>query len=239
MAKINNYYLSEIGKIPLLSLEEEKALATKAKNGDKSAQKKLVESNLRLVIKIAGQYESFMEMDDLINEGNMGLMHAAEKFDPDNGNKFSTYAVWWIKAYIQKAIRETSTGIRFPANKYDEMKKSKWKIASLDKQISESDDEGITLMDMLKDERIQDPVDEFWGQYACNELQQLLGLLNKNEKVVISMRYGLGDEEPMSLSEIGTLLGYSKERVRQIEKNSIKKMKEFTERTREGFPMAA
>lgn len=106
MAKMNNYYFSEIEKIPLLTLEEEKALATKAFSGDKSAQKKLVEHNLRFVVKIANQYQGYMDVDDLINEGNMGLMHAAEKFNPSTGNKFSTYAVWWIKAYIQKVPRK-------------------------------------------------------------------------------------------------------------------------------------
>lgn len=90
--RMNSYYLSEINKIPLLTLEEETALATKAFSGDKSAQKKLVEHNLRFVIKIANQYQGFMDIEDLITEGNMGLMHAAEKFNPANNAKFSTYA---------------------------------------------------------------------------------------------------------------------------------------------------
>lgn len=90
--RMNSYYLSEINKIPLLTLEEETALATKVFSGDKSAQKKLVEHNLRFVIKIANQYQGFMDIEDLITEGNMRLMHAAEKFNPANNAKFSTYA---------------------------------------------------------------------------------------------------------------------------------------------------
>lgn len=224
MTKINSYYLSEIDKIPLLTLEEEKALATKAFRGDKSAQKKLVEHNLRFVVKIANQYQGYMDVEDLINEGNMGLMHAAEKFDPATGNKFSTYAVWWIKAYIQKAIRETSTGIRFPANKFDEMKKSKWNIASLDKKIR-NDDEGTTLVSFLSDDRVIDPEDAYWEQETSAQLKKLIKSLSKNEQTVLIKRFGLDGNEPMSLSEIGTLMRYSKERIRQLEKRALIELK--------------
>lgn len=221
MTKMNSYYLSEIDKIPLLTLEEEKALATKAFSGDKLAQKKLVEHNLRFVVKIANQYQGFMDVEDLINEGNMGLMHAVEKFDPSTGNKFSTYAVWWIKAYIQKAIRETSKGIRFPANKFSEMKKSKWNIASLDKTIGNDDEGETTLASFIKDDRIMDPVDVYWEKESTSQLNQLIKILKKNEQTVIIKRYGLDRHKPMSLSEIGTLMGYSRERIRQLEKRAL------------------
>ena len=219
---MNNYYFSEIEKIPLLTLEEEKALATKAFSGDKSAQKKLVEHNLRFVVKIANQYQGYMDVDDLINEGNMGLMHAAEKFNPSTGNKFSTYAVWWIKAYIQKAIRETSTGIRFPATQFNEMKKSKWNIASLDKNIGNENEDEITLASLLKDERMLNPEEEYWGKESSSQLYNAIKKLPENEQTVLIKRYGLDGEEPMSLSEVGTLMGgYSKERIRQTEKRAI------------------
>ena len=225
MTKINSYYLSEIDKIPLLTLEEEKTLATKAFRGDKSAQKKLVEHNLRFVVKIANQYQGYMDVEDLINEGNMGLMHAAEKFDPATGNKFSTYAVWWIKAYIQKAIRETSTGIRFPPNKFDERKKSKWNITSLDKTIGNDDDEETTLATFLSDDRVVNPEDEYWEQESTSLLNQFVKMLKRNEQTVIIKRYGLDGKEPMSLSEVGTLMGYSKERIRQLEKRALIELK--------------
>jgi len=222
MAKMNNYYFSEIEKIPLLTLEEEKALATKAFSGNKSAQKKLVEHNLRFVVKIANQYQGYMDVDDLINEGNMGLIHAAEKFDPSTGNKFSTYAVWWIKAYIQKAIRETSTVIRFPANQFNEMKKYKWNIASLDKDICNKDEEETTLASFLKDERILSAEEEFYKKEISSQLYKLINKLPKNEQTVLIKRYGLDGDKPMSLSEVGTLMGgYSKERIRQIEKRAL------------------
>lgn len=216
---MNSYYFKEIEKIPLLTLEEEKALATKAYSGDKLAQKKLVEANLRFVVKIANQYQGYMDVEDLINEGNMGLMHAAEKFNPENNNKFSTYAVWWIKAYIQKAIRETSTGIRFPATKYSEMKNSKWDIASLDKSIG--NDEEISLASILQDNRIVDAEDLYWEKEISSKLYKMIKKLNQNEQTVLIKRYGLDGSTPMSLSEIGSLMGYSKERIRQLEKRAI------------------
>lgn len=226
MAKMNSYYLSEIDKIPLLTLEEEKALATKAFSGNKSAQKKLVEHNLRFVVKIANQYQGYMDVEDLISEGNMGLMHAAEKYDPSTGNKFSTYAMWWIRAYIQKAIRETSKGIRFPATKFKEMKKPMWNIASLDKAIGSDDEESATLASFIKDDRIKDPEDEYWEKESASQLNQLIKMLKTNEQTVIIKRYGLDGNKPMSLSEVGTLMDYSKERIRQLEKRALIELRE-------------
>lgn len=223
MNKINNYYLSEIYKIPLLTLEEEKVLAAKAFGGDKSAQKKLVEHNLRFVVKIANQYRGYMDIEDLINEGNMGLIHAAEKFDPSAENKFSTYAVRWIKAYIQKAIRETSTGIRFPAGKLVEMKEFKMSIASLDKTIG---NDGETPLESLLDyESHLSPEDEIWDYEDELRLKKIMGLLKKNERTVIAKRFGLDGNEPMSLSEVGALMGCSKERILRIEQVALLKLK--------------
>lgn len=226
MTKMNSYYLSEINKIPLLTLEEERVLAAKAFGGDKSAQNKLVEHNLRFVVKIANHYKGFMEVEDLINEGNMGLMHAAKKFDPSNNAKFSTYAAWWIKAYIQKAIRETSTGIRFPANKFPEMKKSKWNIASLDKTIGNDYEEEITLGAILKDEKAVNPEDEYCEKELIIQLNELVKKLNQKEQTIITRRYGLDGKDPMSLSEVGTYMGgYSKERIRQLEKIALAELR--------------
>lgn len=224
MTKPNSYYLREIEKISLLTVEEEKALATKASSGDKLAKKKLVEANLRFVVKIANEYLGYMDIEDLINEGNLGLMHAAEKFDSSTGNKFITYAVWWIRAYIQKAIRETSTGIKFPSHKFDEMKKSKWKLASLDKAVG-NDEEKATLADFIVDERIMNPEESFLIHQTELELKQFIKELKPNEKAVIIKRYGLDGKEPMKLSEIGSLMGYSKERIRQLENRALAQLK--------------
>lgn len=221
MTKINSIYLSEIGKVPLLTMEEEKELAAKAFKGDKEAQNKLVTANLKFVIKIAGQYQGFnMDMDDLIMEGSFGLMKAAEKYNPESGARFITYAVFWIRNFIQKAIREQSTGIKFPGNKYDEMKKNKWKIASLDKEIN-GDDEDATLGSFIVDDRIVSPEEEYCMKETKEALEELLGTLNEKEKTVISYRFGLNGEKAKSLSEIGEIVNLSKERVRQIEKRAL------------------
>lgn len=223
MVKNNTIYLNEISKIPQLTPEEEKVLATKAYSGDKSAKKKLIESNLRFVVKIANEYLGYMDLEDLINEGNLGLIHAAEKFDSSTGNKFITYAVWWIRAYIQKAIRETSTGIKFPSHKFDEMKKSKWKLASLDSPIKT--DEGTTLLECLRDERLITPETEFYQKESSTHLKSFIKMLKPNEQTVIIKRYGLDGKEPMTLSEIGSLMGYSKERIRQLENRALAQLK--------------
>lgn len=223
MVKNNTIYLNEISKIPQLTSEEEKVLATKAYSGDKSAKKKLVEANLRFVVKIANEYLGYMDIEDLINEGNLGLMHAAEKFNPSTGNKFITYAVWWIRAYIQKAIRETSTGIKFPSHKFDEMKKSKWKLASLDSPIKT--DEGTTLLECLQDDYLMPPETEFFQKELMAHLKSFIKMLKPNEKAVIIKRYGLDGKEPMTLSEIGSLMGYSKERIRQLENRVLAQLK--------------
>lgn len=228
MTKMNDFYFREIEKIPLLTLEEEKTLATKAFSGDKEAQNKLVEANLRFVVKIANRYKHYMELEDLITEGNLGLMHAAEKFNPNNGNKFSTYAVWWIQAYIQKAIRETSTGIRFPAHKFKEMKNPKWNIASLDKTIDCDGDADVTLGAFLKDNRVQTPEEEFINSSSSSQIRKMINNLNANEQTVLTKRYGLDGKKPMSLSEIGTLMGYSKERIRQLELRAINHLKNIS-----------
>ena len=223
MTKPNSYYLREIEKISLLTVEEEKALATKASSGDKLAKKKLVEANLRFVVKIANEYLGYMDIEDLINEGNIGLIHAAEKFNPSTGNKFITYAVWWIRAYMQKAIRETSTGVKFPSNKFDEMKKSKWKITSLDSPIKT--DEETTLLECLQDVYFMTPETEFFQKELMAHLKSFIKMLKPNEQSVIIKRYGLDGKEPMKLSEIGSLMGYSKERIRQLETRALAQLK--------------
>ncbi|MBQ5848039.1 MAG: sigma-70 family RNA polymerase sigma factor, partial [Treponema sp.] len=135
-----------------------------------------------------------------------------------------TYAVWWIRAYIQKAIRETSTGVKFPSNKFDEMKKSKWKIASLDKAVG-NDEEKATLADFIVDERIMNPEEKFLIHQTELELKQFIKELKPNEKAVIIKRYGLDGKDPMTLSEIGSILGFSKERIRQLESRALNQLK--------------
>lgn len=228
MATNKNTYWSEIGNISLLSLEEEKALATRAFSGDKEAKNALVKANLRFVIKIANKYKGFgLDIDDLINEGNLGLLRAAEKFDPNNGTKFTTYAVWWIREAIQKAIRETSTGVKFPAKKFTEMKSDEWKIASLDKTIENSEDDSASLLSFQKDNKEKSPEKAFVQMQMIKEISEAVNQLKEKEQQIIKLRYGLTGKNPMSLSEIGNEMGFSKERIRQIENKALCELKEI------------
>lgn len=210
-------YLRTIRSIPLLTLEEEKTLAAKAFRGDKQAQNKLVESNLRFVIKIAARYKGLMELEDLINEGSIGLMTAARKFNPESGNKFITYASWWITASIQKAVRETSTGIKFPNNKYNEMKNKKWRMSSLDETVPGKDGDEVSKVSLISDDRNLNPEEEFFMEEDRALTLEIVESLSPKEKTVLYYRYGLDGKKPLSLSETGEKMGYSKERVRQIE----------------------
>ncbi|MGN0739805.1 MAG: RNA polymerase sigma factor RpoD/SigA [Treponema sp.] len=226
MSEINNIYRKEIEKISLLSAEEEKTLAAKAYSGDKTAQDKLVEANLRLVIKIAGQYKGYMDFEDLVAEGNIGLITAAKKFDPARENKFCTYAMWWIKASIQLAIREKSTGVRFPAEWFEEMKKFRRNLSSLDKVIRDDEGSEAAIGSFLKDEENLNSEEEFCKNETLFELDRGLKILNCKERTVILKRFGLDGEKPMSLSQVGTLMGYSRERIRQIEKTALVKLRQ-------------
>lgn len=226
MEQINRFYLNEMTKFALLTREEEKSLAEKAFAGDKQAQNRLVEANLRFVIKIAQKYKGYMDLEDLVLEGNLGLMHAAEKYNPASKAKFSTYAVWWIKEYIQKAIRETAVGIKFPAAKYKDMLLDKWNFASLDKQVKGNDGETTSLMNLISDDRNLNPEDEYIEQEAKSSLSNVIKNLKEYEQTVIVMRYGLDGEKPMSLSEVGNAIGCSKERVRQIEVKAMKTLRD-------------
>jgi len=227
MNNLTDVYFKEISRIPLLSVEEERALGIKAYKGDRAAQKKLIEANLRFVMKVASKYTYYMELEDLINEGNLGLMHAATKYNPEsNNNRFNTYAVWWITAYIQKAIRETSTGIRFPSGKHEEMKDTKWNFVRLDKAIK-SDDEGSTLGSLIQDDKMETPEEFCLAEDLSYQLKTAIKCLKEKEQAVLTMRFGLDGKKPMSLAAVGEVIGYKKEGVRQIEIRAIKALKEI------------
>lgn len=226
MERTNKLYIQEITKINRLLLEEEVSLAKRIANGDKEALDKLVKANLLLVVKIANSYRGYMDLDDLVCEGNVGLIHAAEKFNPVNGAKFSTYAAWWIKAYIQKAIRETSTGVKFPATRWQEMKQDKWQIVSLDKTIS--DDETITLGSVIEDNESPAPEEMVIKELLKNSVDAALNCLDSRERYILVSHYGINGAETKSLSEIAAVIGCSKERVRQIEAIALRKLQHPT-----------
>lgn len=258
-------YLQEIGKIHVLSPDEEANLAKKIKNGDSEARERLVLCNLRFVVSVAKQYQNHgLTLGDLINEGNMGLIKAAECFDETKGFKFISYAVWWIRQSILQAIAENARLIRLPLNKISTINKvnryfteleqeyqreptveeiaekmditptevkENMKIAnrpvSMDAPLT-TDEESINLYDVYisSDEEAQGPEAVLNRDSLKRDIERSFQMLSNREATILSMYYGLGGYSSMSLEEIGTKLGLTSERVRQVKTKAIKKLKE-------------
>ena len=259
-------YLKEINKIPLLSNEEEVELAEKAAAGDKLAKNKIINANLRFVVTIAKKYQKKgLDIEDLISEGNIGLINAIEKFDVSKGYRFISYAVWWIRQSILKAICEKSRPIRLPLNRANELvriehaKKELYstglslneedeitevanmlnmdsthvreminiskEMAYLDSEIYGKDNSYITMGEMLEDTRYAAPDTKLIEEDMNRELNDVIDTLKPNEAQVLRMRYGLDGQKPMSLKEVGEAFDLTKERIRQIEKIAIKRMR--------------
>ena len=253
-------YLSEIDHTPLLSAAEERELGARVLTGDAQARDRMVRANLRLVVNIARGYTGKgLALDDLVSEGNMGLLRAVEGFEPSMNTRFSTYASYWIKQSIKRAIVNTAKTIRIPAYMAELLTKwrratnqltddlgrpptpeevakslglSKKKLAIIKKAIrvasagaqAEQGDAAWSIEEMLMDSRADTPDSEMG---KSDDLKQVLGLLEKmdpREATVLRMRFGLNDEEPKTLKEIGECLGLTRERVRQIENEALAKL---------------
>jgi RNA polymerase primary sigma factor len=255
-------YIKDVRPIPLLTPEEEVELAKKIKKGDEEARENMIRANLRLVISIAKRYVGLgVPLSDLIEEGNIGLMKSVEKFDHTRGYRFSTYAAWWIKQGISRAIIDQGKMIRVPVYMNEEIIKYKkaveklihklkrkprigeiakrLKIAvdkvrdlenaissmsSLDAPIGEDGDGQVK--DIIQDESIMAPDEALEGFFNKERAVEFLNLLNKRERKIIDMRFGLTDGETHTLAEIADELGVSRERVRQIESATIKKIRQ-------------
>lgn len=254
-------YLKEIGKIKLLKLEEEKSLGKMIKEqGSNVAKRKLVQANLRLVVSIAKKYigQGVLFMD-LVQEGSVGLIKAAEKFDYKKNFKFSTYATWWIKQSIIRAIANNSKTIRIPVHMADKIRKYKKAVSDLsakyDREPTENElaqylDISVSKLQKIKQSVILEPIsletsvtdDLCIGDYiedkSCNSPEECAGSsslkssinnlfsdLTDREKRVLINRFGLCSGKPKTLSELGIIMGYSKERIRQIEEGAIKKLR--------------
>ena len=254
-------YLKEIGKISLLKSEEERNLGKliKEQNSD-MAKRKLIQANLRLVVSIAkkyiGQGVNFM---DLVQEGSIGLIRAAEKFDYSKNFKFSTYATWWIKQSIIRAIANYSKSIRIPVHMSDKIRKYKRIYNELSNSLGRepTDNEilqkleislsklqkikqsilvepvslettitdDLCLRDYIEDKTLQSPEDKVKQDCIKTDVPKLLNTLPEREKQVLTNRYGLNSDKPKTLAQLGDMLGYSKERIRQIEEGAILKLR--------------
>jgi len=257
-------YLKEIRKYPLLTREEELDLGKRIQQGDDAARKKMIESNLRLVVAMGKKFiNRGLPFSDIIEEGNLGLIRAAEKFDPTRGFRFSTYAVWWIRQAISRAVLNQGRIIRMPihvaeiANAYARTTRSltqelgrepfpeevakKMKVSvervrtlaqmnrdtfSLDTLLSDEGDE--TLKDVLRDDRSPSPFRAIDEQSTRRYLNECILELPEAERNVILMRYGLQSDAPRTLESIGRHFGLTRERVRQIEKQAIGKLRSQT-----------
>jgi len=256
-----SWYLDQINRIPLLTREQEDTLARASRDGSGRAKDELIKSNLRFVVSIAKKYQtSGISLLDLINEGNLGLIKAAEKFDPDRGYHFISYAVWWIRQSIMLAISQKASLIRLPLNRTADLQKiervhkklenkfgrepSANEIAeeldmdneeinhlrnitqdfvSLDSTLGDSED--TTILDMIVDPKADSPDEHVFEESLVNSLNEVLDTLTDSEKEILCMRYGLNGFEPMSLQQIGDKFNLSKERIRQIEKKAIRRLR--------------
>ena len=255
-------YLREINETALLTADQEKDLARKIGEGSTEARDQMVRANLRLVVNIARGYTGKgLALQDLIEEGNLGLLRAVEGFDPTMNTRFSTYASYWIKQSIKRALVNTAKTIRIPAymvellakwrratNKlndelgrpptHEEVAKflglPKKKLNIIKKAIrvynaapqTDQGEQGWSIDEMLQDCRSKTPDTEMVETDDLKHVMQLLEKMDKREATVLRMRFGLDDEEPKTLKEIGECLGLTRERVRQIESEALQKLSE-------------
>ena len=225
-------YLRELRRIPQLSREEEQAFAALAAQGDRKARQHLIQANLRFVILVAKRYRNRgVPLEDLVNEGNIGLIHAAERFDPDRGVRFVSYAVWWIRQAILKAIPENSRLIRVPRSRSGELPSTtelRMQAAqgtlSLDSPVPGTEDSD-SLGAFLEDRSVPKPEEVLVGVSLQEHLDSVLAGLSDREAYILRDRFGLAGSKRITLLEVGRKHGLSRERVRQIEKKALRKIR--------------
>ncbi len=256
-------YFQEIGKYVLLKPEEEIDLAIKIKKGDMAAQDKLVRANLRFVVSVAKMYQNQgLSLGDLINEGNIGLVKAAQRFDETRGFKFISYAVWWVRQGIMSAIADQSRVVRLPLNRVGNLTKlgkvyreleqeferkptteelakileiSSDEVAyilqissrqvSVDAPFNNGDENKTTLMDVLHNEEQPMPDTDLMQDSLKNEVADILSTLDEREAEVIRLSFGIGSNQKATLEEIGEKFNLTRERIRQIKENALRKLR--------------
>jgi RNA polymerase primary sigma factor len=261
-------YLRSIGRVELLTGDQEIELAKRIEKGDMAAKRQMVEANLRLVVSIAkgylGRGLSFL---DLIQEGSLGLIRGVEKFDYRRGYKFSTYATWWIRQAVTRAIADKARTIRIPVHMVEKLNRvthverqlvqrlgrepqpaeiaAELKLTvrdvrdilrvaqmpvSLEKPVG--DEEESQLGDFVADESVEEPFEAAIEHLQREDIQRALDALPERERQVIELRYGLRGHEPLTLEEVGRAFGVTRERIRQIENNTLKRLKQLPEAQR-------
>lgn len=258
-------YLKDVGRVKLLSFQEEKNLGKLIQEGERKlaemAKRKLIQANLRLVVSIAKKYigQGVLFMD-LVQEGSLGLIRAAEKYDYTKEFKFSTYATWWIKQTIIRAISNNSRTIRIPVHMTDKIRKYKKTVSELhyklnreasDKEIAEKMGltvkkvqgikraiikepisldtpvtEDLNVQDYIQDESYNSPEEQTHKKVLNESMEELMSTLDEREKKIITYRFGINGEQTKTLEQLGELMGFSKERIRQLEDGAIRKLRE-------------
>ncbi|HAY9228073.1 TPA: RNA polymerase sigma factor RpoS [Shigella sonnei] len=237
-------YLGEIGYSPLLTAEEEVYFARRALRGDVASRRRMIESNLRLVVKIARRYGNRgLALLDLIEEGNLGLIRAVEKFDPERGFRFSTYATWWIRQTIERAIMNQTRTIRLPIHIVKELNvylrtarelshKLDHEPLRLNERITSVDtplggDSEKALLDILADEKENGPEDTTQDDDMKQSIVKWLFELNAKQREVLARRFGLLGYEAATLEDVGREIGLTRERVRQIQVEGLRRLREI------------
>jgi len=265
-ADATRLYLKEIGFSPLLSAEEEVFFARKAQKGDEAARKRMIESNLRLVVKIARRYMNRgLALLDLIEEGNLGLIRAVEKFDPERGFRFSTYATWWIRQTIERGIMNQTRTIRLPvhvlkeiniyqraarhlaqkldheptpedvANLLDKPLDDVKHMMGLNERVTSVDapldsDPDRSLLDAIADDHTPGPENVFQSEALASQITEWLDELTDKQKEVVERRFGLNGYDVSTLEEVGADIGVTRERVRQIQVEALKRLRVILEK---------
>ncbi|MHB8472386.1 MAG: RNA polymerase sigma factor RpoS [Gammaproteobacteria bacterium] len=258
-------YLSEIGFSPLLTAAEEVYFARRAQRGDEAARNRMIESNLRLVVKISRRYMNRgLPLLDLVEEGNLGLIHAVEKFDPERGFRFSTYATWWIRQTIERALMNQTRTIRLPVHVVKEinvyLRAARQLAQHLDHEPSAEDiatllevpiddvkrmlgfNERVTsvdtpigregersVLDSIPDENNSDPALLFEEENLYSNLEYWLLQLNEKQRDVVERRFGLHGHQAATLEQVGLEIGLTRERVRQIQMDALKRLRRILE----------